>query len=89
MKEKVSKKSTNTRVSSLLNPKKIQIARAKLGLSCSDVAVKIDVSRQFLSGIETGKLSTNKERANQIAKILKVKVVDIFKEDAKGHFFSR
>lgn len=89
MKGKVSKKSTNTRVSSLLNPKKIQVARAKLGLSCADLASKIDVSRQFLSGVETGRVNTNEERANQIAKILKVKVTDIFKKDEKNHFYSK
>lgn len=86
---KVNKKTTNSRVTSLLNPKKIQVARAKLGLTCSDVATKINVSRQFLSGVETGRVSTNKERADQIAKILKVKPLEIFKEDGSGHYFSK
>jgi len=86
---KVSKKATNSRISSLLNPKKIQIARAKLGMSCADLATKIKVTRQFLSGVETGRVHTNDERANQIAKILKVKVNDIFKKDANDHFYSK
>lgn len=86
MKEKVSKKPFNSRVNSLLNPKKIQTTRAKLGLSCSDLAKKIDVSRQYLSGIETGRLTTNLERAEQIAKVLKVKVNEIFKKDENNHY---
>ena len=92
MKENVSNLAVNrgaNRVNSILNPKKIQIVRAKKGMTCKDLADLIGVTRQFISGIETGRITINHDRARQIAKSLNTSVKNLFDKNDKEKYFSK
>lgn len=52
--------------------------RAQRGWSQADLADKLDVSRQTINAIETGKYSPSLELAFRIARLFRVQVEDIF-----------
>ena len=54
------------------------IYRRKAGLRQLDLARRLGMSEQGISNIETGRTTATIDRATQIAKILKVKLEDIF-----------
>ena len=52
--------------------------RAERGWSQADLAEKLQVSRQTVNAIETGKYSPSLELAFRIARLFKVRVEEIF-----------
>ena len=58
--------------------KRIQRIRKKLGMTQEDVAEKIGISRAYMGYIEQGRYSASLEVIEKIAKVLKVKMSDLF-----------
>lgn len=58
--------------------KKIQKLRKNIGLTQEEVAEKIGISRAYMGYIEQGRYSASIEVLEKIAKVLKVKMADLF-----------
>lgn len=58
--------------------KKIQKLRKNTGLTQEEVAEKIGISRAYMGYIEQGRYSASIEVLEKIAKVLKVKMADLF-----------
>lgn len=58
--------------------KKIQKIRKSVGLSQEDLADMVGISRTHAGHIEQGRKSPSMELLEKIAKVLKVKVKDLF-----------
>lgn len=58
--------------------KKIQKIRKSIGLSQEDLADMVSISRTHAGHIEQGRKSPSMELLEKIAKVLKVKVKDLF-----------
>lgn len=57
----------------------IRVERAKKKITQAELAEKVDVSRQTIHAIETGKFIPSTVLALKIARFFKVKLEDIFK----------
>jgi putative transcriptional regulator len=55
--------------------------RAELGWSQADLATKLEVSRQSVNAIETGKYDPSLPLAFKIAKLFGKRIEEIFQED--------
>ena len=58
--------------------KKIQRLRKKMGLTQEELAEKVGISRAYMGYIEQGRYSASLEVIEKIAKVLKVKMSDLF-----------
>lgn len=58
--------------------KKIQKIRKQTGLTQEQVAEKIGISRAYMGYIEQGRYSASLEVLEKVAKVLKVKMADLF-----------
>ncbi len=58
--------------------KKIQRARNKTGLTQEQVAEKVGISRAYMGYIEQGRYSASLEVIEKIAKVLRIKMSDLF-----------
>lgn len=57
---------------------RLKVLRAELGWSQADLAEKLEVSRQSINAIETGKYDPSLPLAFKIAKIFNLKIEQIF-----------
>ena len=62
---------------------RLRVLRAELGWSQADLAKKLEVSRQSVNAIETGKYDPSLPLAFKIAKVFGKKIEEIFEEDSK------
>ena len=58
--------------------KRIQKARKSTGMTQEDVAYKIGISRAYMGYIEQGRYSPSLEVLEKIARVLKIKMSDLF-----------
>lgn len=58
--------------------KKIQKVRKSTGMTQEDVAYKIGISRAYMGYIEQGRYSPSLEVLEKIARVLKIKMSDLF-----------
>jgi len=56
----------------------IRVERAKLGISQTDLANEVGVSKQTIHSVETGRFVPSSVLALKIARFFKVKMEDIF-----------
>jgi putative transcriptional regulator len=61
----------------------IRVERARYKITQAELAEKVDVSRQTIHAIETGKFVPSTVLALKIAKFFKVKLEEIFQLDNK------
>ena len=59
---------------------RLRVLRAELGWSQADLAKKLEVSRQSVNAIETGKYDPSLPLAFKIAKVFGRKIEEIFEE---------
>ncbi len=59
----------------------IRVERAKKKITQAELAKKVNVSRQTIHAIETGKFVPSTVLALKIARFFKVKIEDLFKLD--------
>jgi len=59
---------------------RLRVLRAELGWSQADLAQKLEVSRQSVNAIETGKYDPSLPLAFKIAKLFGKKIEEIFEE---------
>lgn len=57
---------------------RLKVLRAELGWSQADLAEKLEVSRQSVNAIETGKYDPSLPLAFKIAKLFNLKIEQIF-----------
>ena len=62
---------------------RLRVMRAELGWSQADLAEKLEVSRQSVNAIETGKYDPSLPLAFKIAKLFGKAIEEIFEEDGK------
>jgi len=62
----------------------IRVERARYKITQAELADKVDVSRQTIHAIETGKFVPSTVLALKIAKFFKVKLEEIFQLDNEG-----
>jgi putative transcriptional regulator len=60
---------------------RLRVLRAELGWSQADLAKKLEVSRQSVNAIETGKYDPSLPLAFRIARVFGKKIEEIFEED--------
>lgn len=77
------KKLVAGRLDAVSNPTNLRKLRAKKALSQTTVANDVSLSLATYGAIERGKRLVRREMANKIAKTLRVKKADIFKQDGK------
>ncbi|CAD5269268.1 MULTISPECIES: helix-turn-helix domain-containing protein [unclassified Imperialibacter] len=65
----------------------LAIARRYAGLSLSDLAEKIEVSKQTISKYENGELSPSMKKVFALADALKIRIEDFFKAPSEEKFF--
>ena len=61
---------------------RLRVLRAELGWSQADLAQKLEVSRQSVNAIETGKYDPSLPLAFKIAKLFGRKIEEIFEESS-------
>ena len=61
---------------------KLRAMRAEVGWSQADLATKLEVSRQSVNAIETGKYDPSLPLAFRIARLFGKRIEEIFEEDA-------
>ncbi len=59
---------------------RLRVMRAEVGWSQADLATKLEVSRQSVNAIETGKYDPSLPLAFKIAKLFGKKIEEIFEE---------
>ena len=62
---------------------RLKVLRAELAWSQADLAQKLEVSRQSVNAIETGKYDPSLPLAFKIAKLFGKRIEEIFEEDGK------
>jgi putative transcriptional regulator len=60
---------------------RLRVLRAELGLSQADLALKLEVSRQSVNAIETGRYDPSLPLAFKIAKLFGKQIEEIFQEE--------
>jgi putative transcriptional regulator len=61
---------------------RLRVLRAERGWSQADLATKLEVSRQSVNAIETGKYDPSLPLAFRLAKLFGKRIEEIFEEDA-------
>jgi putative transcriptional regulator len=61
---------------------RLRVMRAERGWSQADLAEKLEVSRQSVNAIETGKYDPSLPLAFRIAKLFERSIEEIFQDDA-------
>jgi putative transcriptional regulator len=62
---------------------KLRVLRAELGWSQADLATKLEVSRQSVNAIETGRYDPSLPLAFRIAKLFGRRIEEIFEDGGK------
>lgn len=62
---------------------RLKVLRAELGWSQQELADRLEVSRQSVNAIETGKYDPSLPLAFRIAKVFGKKIEQIFEEDGR------
>jgi putative transcriptional regulator len=57
---------------------KLRVLRAERGWSQADLAERLDVSRQAVNAVETGKYTPSLQLAFRIARLFAMRIEDIF-----------
>ena len=70
-----------------LSPSKLKIKRIEKSLSQDDLAKKLKMSQASYAAIESKRRKVKPDRAQKIAKLLKVKDTDIFLKNDNGDRF--
>ena len=60
---------------------RLKVIRAERNWSQADLAERLDVSRQTINAIETGKYDPSLPLAFKIARLIKAKIEEIFQPD--------
>ena len=60
---------------------RIKVLRAERNMTQEELAIEVQVSRQTINAIETGKFDPSLPLAFKIAKLFKLALEDIFQED--------
>ena len=63
---------------------RLRLLRAELGWSQADLAAKLEVSRQSVNAIETGRYDPSLPLAFRIAKVFGKTIEEIFEDEAQG-----
>ena len=63
---------------------RLRVLRAERGWSQADLAEKLEVSRQSVNAIETGKYDPSLPLAFRIARLFGAKIEEIFQDEALG-----
>ena len=63
---------------------RLRVLRAELGWSQADLAERLDVSRQSVNAIETGKYDPSLPLAFRIARLFERPIEAIFEEEAES-----
>ena len=61
---------------------RLRVLRAERGWSQADLAQRLEVSRQSVNAIETGKFDPSLPLAFKLARLFETKIEDIFSEEA-------
>jgi len=61
---------------------RLRVLRAERGWSQADLADRLNVSRQSVNAVETGKYDPSLPLAFSIARVFGLKIEDIFEDDA-------
>ena len=61
---------------------RIKVLRAEHNLTQADLADKLDVSRQTVNALETGKYDPSLPLAFKLARLFEMKIEDIFSDEA-------
>lgn len=61
---------------------RIKVLRAEHNLTQADLADKLDVSRQTVNALETGKYDPSLPLAFKLARLFSIKIEDIFTDEA-------
>ena len=64
---------------------RLKALRAERGWSQAELAERLDVSRQTVNSIETGKYDPSLPLAFQMAEVFQSRIEDIFKPNGEGH----
>ena len=60
---------------------RIKVLRAERNMTQEELAIEVQVSRQTINAIETGKFDPSLPLAFKIARLFKLAIEDIFQED--------
>lgn len=63
---------------------RIKVLRAEHGLTQADLAERLDVSRQTVNALETGKYDPSLPLAFRLARLFGLTIEDIFQDEAEG-----
>lgn len=63
---------------------RIKVLRAEHDLTQADLAERLDVSRQTVNALETGKYDPSLPLAFRLARLFGLKIEDIFQDEAGG-----
>ena len=63
---------------------RLRVLRAERDWTQADLAGKLDVSRQTVNALETGKYDPSLPLAFRIAKLFGVRIEDVFRPDEEG-----
>jgi putative transcriptional regulator len=61
---------------------RLKVLRAERGWSQADLAAKLEVSRQSVNAIETGKYDPSLPLAFKLAKVFGMRIEEMFEEDS-------
>ncbi|AZI43792.1 transcriptional regulator [Deinococcus psychrotolerans] len=63
---------------------RIKVLRAEHNLTQADLADKLDVSRQTVNALETGKYDPSLPLAFKLARLFSIKIEDIFSDEGNN-----
>lgn len=63
---------------------RLKVLRAEHDLTQADLADRLDVSRQTVNALETGKYDPSLPLAFKIARLFGLRIEDIFQDEASG-----
>jgi putative transcriptional regulator len=62
---------------------RIRVLRAERGWSQAELAERLEVSRQSINAVETGKFDPSLPLAFRLARVFEMKIEDIFSDEAE------
>lgn len=83
------KKLRDGKLHAKMNPSNLQKARIDRNLTQEDVANKIGMKLSTFGAIERAKRQVKADKANQIAKLLKMETVRLFKKQSDDKFIAK